>query len=214
LFCNLFIFLFTFIFIYIYNYINYIFIQNSNESTKLRAGWKNFYMLNDFKESDKIDFETEVNIENNEIWVIRNESFFLHNCLLLLTFLKIWVNLSIFEKFNYLCLCIVYINFSIFSFVICSHMLIFISYILIFVCNFFLFTFTFSNLYIYNYINYIFIQNSEKNVTNKSKVFGAEWKNLCMLNDFKEDDKIVFEREVNIQSYEIRVIHLLKWIMN
>ena len=74
----------------------------------------------------------------------------------------------------------------------------------------FLFTFTFSNLYIYNYINYIFIQNSEKKVKNKSKVFGAEWKNLGMLNDFKEDDKIVFEREVNIQSYEIRVIHLLE----
>jgi len=30
-----------------------------------------------------------------------------------------------------------------------------------------------------------------------------------MLIDFKEGDKIVFEREINIQSYEIRVIHLL-----
>jgi len=31
-----------------------------------------------------------------------------------------------------------------------------------------------------------------------------------MLNDFKDGDKIVFEKEVNIQNYEIRVIHLLE----
>jgi len=97
-------------------------------------------MLNDFKESDnKFDFESDVNIQNNEIWVIQNESFLLHNYLLLHTLLKIWVNLLIFKQFNYLCLCIVYINFSMFSFVICSHMLIFISYILIFVCNLFIY---------------------------------------------------------------------------
>ena len=31
-----------------------------------------------------------------------------------------------------------------------------------------------------------------------------------MLNNFKECDKIVFEREVNIQNNEIWVIHLLE----
>ena len=82
----------------------------------------------------------------------------LHNCLLLLIFPKICVKLLIFEQFNYLSLCIVYINFSMFSFVICSHMLIFISYILIFFCIFFYLQL---HLYIFNYINYIIIYNSK-----------------------------------------------------
>jgi len=72
----LYIFSYLHLHLFIYNYINYIFIQNSNKSTKLIAGLNNFCMLNDFKESDKIDFETEDNIQNNEIWVIQNESFF------------------------------------------------------------------------------------------------------------------------------------------
>ena len=50
-------------------------------------------------------------------------------------------------------------------------------------------------------------------MTNKSTKLGAGWKKLCMLNDFKDGDKIVFEKEVNIQNYEIRVIHLLEWII-
>jgi len=51
-----------------------------NKSTKLGAGLNNLCMLNDFKEGDKIVFEAEVNIPNNEIRVIQVESFFLHNC--------------------------------------------------------------------------------------------------------------------------------------
>ena len=42
------------------------------KSTKLEAGLKNLYMLNDFKEGDKIVFEADVNIPNNEIRVIRD----------------------------------------------------------------------------------------------------------------------------------------------
>jgi len=52
---------------------------------------------------------------------------------------------------------------------------------------FFLFSHLHLFIYIYtfNFINDIFIQNS------KIKL-GAKWKNLCRLNDFKEDNKIVF----------------------
>jgi len=37
----------------------------SIKSTKFEAGWNNFCRLNDFKESDKIVFEAEVNMPNN-----------------------------------------------------------------------------------------------------------------------------------------------------
>ena len=56
-------------------------------------------------------------------------------------------------------------------------------------------------IYIFNYINYIFIQNNEETVSNKSTKLGVGWNNLCMLNDFKEDDKIdkiIFEADVNL----------------
>ena len=46
----------------------------------------------------------------------------------------------------------------------------------------------------------------KENASNKSTKLR---KNFCMLNDFKEDYKIVFEIEVNIQNNKIRVIHLL-----
>ena len=49
-------------------------------------------MFNDFKDEDKTVFEEEVNIP----------IMFLHNCLLLLTFLKICVRFFIFEQFIYL----------------------------------------------------------------------------------------------------------------
>jgi len=38
----------------------------------------------------------------------------------------------------------------------------------------------------------------------------SRWKNFRMLNNFKEDHKIVFEKKVNISNNEIRVIHLLR----
>ena len=73
----IYIYIYLYIYIYIFNYINYIFIQHTNKSPKLRVRWKNFCMINDFKESDnKFDFETQVNIQNNKIWVIYNEYFF------------------------------------------------------------------------------------------------------------------------------------------
>jgi len=43
----------------------------------------------------------------------------------------------------------------------------------------------------------------KENASNKSTKFGPGLKNLCMLNDFKEDDKIVFEAAVNIPNNEI-----------
>ena len=38
-------------------------------------------------------------------------------------------------------------------------------------------------------------------MSNKSTKLGVGWNNLCMLNDFKEDDKIdkiIFEADVNL----------------
>jgi len=81
-------------------------------------------------------------------------------------------------------------------------MLMFISYILIF-DFYFLFSYSHLHLYIYifNYINYIFIQNSEEIAPNKSMKLRVGWKYLCMLNDFKESDKIICEVGVNILNY-------------
>ena len=50
----------------------------------------------------------------------------------------------------------------------------------------------------------------KENVPNKSTKFGVGWKNLCMFNDFKEDNKIIFEAEVVIPNNEILVIRLLR----
>ena len=83
-------------------------------------------------------------------------------------------------------------------------MLMFISYILIFDL-YLLFSYSHLHLhlyiYIFNYINYIFIQNSEEIAPNKSMKLRVRWKNLCMLNDFKESDKIVCEVDVNLLNY-------------
>jgi len=43
----------------------------------------------------------------------------------------------------------------------------------------------------------------KENATNKSTKLRARWNNLCMLDDFKEDNKIVFEADVNIPNNEI-----------
>jgi len=43
-----------------------------NKATKHGAWGNNLYMLNDFKEDDKIIFEAQVNIPNNENWVIHS----------------------------------------------------------------------------------------------------------------------------------------------
>ena len=93
---TIFLFTFTFIYIYIYLIIQIIFLYKivkenaTNKSTKLRARWNNLCMLDDFKEDNKIVFEADVNIPNNEIWVIRLLGWilFVHNCLLLLIFIK------------------------------------------------------------------------------------------------------------------------------
>ena len=61
----------------------------------------------------------------------------------------------------------------------------------------------------YNYINYVFIQNGKENMPNKSTKPEGWWNNLSMWNDFKEGNSIIFETEVNIPNHEIRVIHLL-----
>ena len=58
-------------------------------------------------------------------------------------------------------------------------------------------------------MNYIFIQKSEKkNASNKSTKLGAGWNNF-MLNDFEEDNSMVFEPEVNIPNNEIG----LGWVL-
>ena len=44
----------------------------------------------------------------------------------------------------------------------------------------------------------------------KSTKLEAEWMNLCKLNDFKEDDKIVFKAHVNILNNKIQVNCLLE----
>jgi len=59
----------------------------------------------------------------------------------------------------------------------------------------FLFIFTFIIIYIYNlYKLYFYTKKVKKNVSHKSTKFGMGLKNCCMLNDFKEDDKIDFDR--------------------
>jgi len=91
-----------------------------------------------------------------------------------------------------------------FSFFIYSYMLMFISYILIFDL-YFLFFYSHLHLHIYIYI-IIFLYKIALNKLTKLRV---GWKNLYMLNDLKECDKIIFEVGVNIPNYYIRVIHLL-----
>jgi len=69
-------------------------------------------------------------------------------------------------------------------------------------------------IYIYIYIYYIIIwiiflyKKVKDNASNKSTKLGVKWNNF-MLNNFKEDNKIVFEAEVNITN--IRVIRILGW---
>jgi len=105
----LFSYLNLYIYIYIFNYINYIFIQNSeenspNKSTKLGARWKNLFMLNDFKEKDKIVFEIEVNIpDESRVLCLHDELFFV-------TFLIISVNLFKLDQFVYLRLLFMYMH--------------------------------------------------------------------------------------------------------
>jgi len=104
----------------------------------------------------------------------------------------------------YLCLCIVYINCSVFSFFLIVRIW---WCLLIFVLLFFLFAYLHVHLYIYIYIiiKIIFLYKIVKeNVQNKSTKVGTRTKNLCMLNDFKESVKIVFETESNIPNNEIR----------
>ena len=87
-------------------------------------------------------------------------------------------------------------NFSMFIFFNYSYMMMFISYVLLFFCNLY--------IYIYIIIKIIFLYKIVKeNVSNKSKKLEAKLKNLCMLNDFKEGDKIVFELKVNISNNKI-----------
>jgi len=50
-----------------------------------------------------------------------------------------------------------------------------------------------------------------KKSSNKSIKLGAGWKNLCKLNDFKENHKILFQIEINLLNNEIRFISLLQW---
>jgi len=79
-----------------------------------------------------------------------------------------------------------------FSLFIYLYMLIFISYILTFDLYFF-YLFSYLHIYVYIYYKLIFYTNNEKNVSNKSTKLGAGWKNLCLLYDFKEGDKIGLE---------------------
>ena len=112
---------------------------------------------------------------------------------------------NLFIYIYYLSLCIVYINFSMFSFIyLFVYANVYFLYINIWFV-FFLFSYSHLHLYIYicifNYINYIFIQNSEEIAPNKSMKLRVGWKNLCMLNNFKESNKIVCEVGVNILNY-------------
>jgi len=127
-------------------------------------------------------------------------------------FRKICVSLFIlnhlFIYMYYLSLCTVYINFSMFSF---FYLFVYANVYFLYINIWFLFfLFSYSHLHlhyiyiyicIFNYINYIFIQNSKEIVPNKSIKLRVGWKNLCMLNDFKESDKIVCEVGVNILNY-------------
>jgi len=98
-----------------------------------------------------------------ELFPFYDESFFLHNSLLLLIFLKLCVNLLVVEQFIYLW-CIIY-NYALFIliylFIYAYVYFLYTNICFVFFLFNFLFTFTLIYIYlIFNYVNHIFIKNS------------------------------------------------------